>query len=1067
MDRKAINFKTDQRGLNMDPTNGAIIKGNQGYTPLTFENQIDDTFILSPYGTVSYASAGQDNKLVIPGMSVTEIPANKTKSFNYSNSNNMNPMQYAQAGGGADQQQQQMMQYISVYCQVVKGGEECAQEIIQHLQSKQVSDSEKNKLLTQIQNTVQKALQQQQQQEQQQQQAEMGQQDEEDQIDEEQQMQSQGMMEEGGQPCFDCFDHYNPSPQAQNLNWFYKEQGGQAYNEAFPQAQTYLPYMRKGETRPNFMFEEGGDTDDQWGGQYNLDQIYNAMKKGGLAMDPKKKKGSAFDPNSFQDYIKKGGGDKKKKVEQPQTPQPPRELILNQDPYYFHPNMGTTQTDFFNHQTFQGIPWYGLYGQGKAEGGWGLGMGDYAARERRYENNMSKDAYNAYLLQQYGTNNENEVDAILKARMLEGMVSPSEEDGDKPRKRKKYDDLEFTNVPEASEEDATENQDTRFTNAYTIEDDGSDIKDKKKRKKDLQFTTVTPDTTPIPAPSTTTPGTAKTLQEQFNELQKQAKGGSLKGFRIGGFDELDRDAMDAAGFDWKRYNNPNRAQRHFDRRENYQADPSDPMHQFDSYRGKGWRPQERQMREKYEQLMNQDDRFDASRYFNKNNAFRDWMGGMSSTNPNYDTRGWVKPPTNTNQPAAANSKTTTGTNSGTSSTPGAPAGPSTTPGNNTSATNPGTNNQGTSGSNFQHPANNTGYNPSGGYNVNGGYNPYASNALGQQLGNIFGGNPFLTGMTALGASMFPGAMGGAGMIPGMMPGMFGRSKFKMNLGVPGGGRWDLKGKNMAANILAMGALGSGYNTGAGLEGQGAQGNQGTQESNVYPQTGPNPNYIPYRMDAEDDPNKWGRIPSSTTNTYPQTGPNPNQLPYRMDQEDDPNKFGTYSTESPTAGFMPPLTGKKEGGDLSTYRFGSDAGDFKYVYRPGFNQQDFGNVVNSQAMVSGMLDAMDKKKQEKEQDERLSSMDTVSLTPFSQSASKNKNAAIGSTNAMGFNDYNPGSQNFGYDNFQPEYLGYSKMGGSILDYYEDGSEVDLAGLSPEEQQAFIDQIISAGGNVEFI
>jgi hypothetical protein len=34
------------------------------------------------------------------------------------------------------------------------------------------------------------------------------------------------MMEEGGEPCFDCYDHYNPSPQAQDLEWYYKKAKG-------------------------------------------------------------------------------------------------------------------------------------------------------------------------------------------------------------------------------------------------------------------------------------------------------------------------------------------------------------------------------------------------------------------------------------------------------------------------------------------------------------------------------------------------------------------------------------------------------------------------------------------------------------------------------------------------------------------------------------------------------------------------------------------------------------------------------------------------------------------------
>lgn len=86
-----------------------------------------------------------------------------------------------------------------------------------------------------------------------------------------------------------------------------KAEGG----EAFPQAQTYLPYDRPGETRPNFMFEKGGEPD-QYGGQSNIDDIYRIMKKGGIDYNPKKKKGGKFNHvEEFQKYLQKGGGLKK------------------------------------------------------------------------------------------------------------------------------------------------------------------------------------------------------------------------------------------------------------------------------------------------------------------------------------------------------------------------------------------------------------------------------------------------------------------------------------------------------------------------------------------------------------------------------------------------------------------------------------------------------------------------------------------------------------------------------------------------------------------------------------
>ena len=139
---------------------------------------------------------------------------------------------------------------------------------------------------------------------------------------------SMQVAKEGGEPCIGCFDKYNPSPQAQDLNWFYKKEGGEAFpqanmypeswagysgtlyatgGEAFPQAQTYLPYDRAGETRPNFMFAAGGSSD-QFGGQYTNDQVYKIMEAGGLNMDPKKKRGKGMSKDQFSDYLMKNGG---------------------------------------------------------------------------------------------------------------------------------------------------------------------------------------------------------------------------------------------------------------------------------------------------------------------------------------------------------------------------------------------------------------------------------------------------------------------------------------------------------------------------------------------------------------------------------------------------------------------------------------------------------------------------------------------------------------------------------------------------------------------------------------
>jgi hypothetical protein len=192
----------------------------------------------------------------------------------------------------------------------------------------------------------------------------------------------------------------------------------------------------------------------------------------------------------------------------------------------------------------------------------------------------------------------------------------------------------------------------------------------------------------------------------------------------------------------------------------------------------------------------------------------------------------------------------------------------------------------------------------------------------------------------------------------------------------------------------------------------------------------------------------------------------------MDQEDDPNKFGTYSTESPTAGFIPSLTGKKEGGDLRTYRFGDTTGDFKYVtHDPMFSSM--GKALNTSAFVSGVERGMMANKEGEDYTRMQNNSNTISnrlgyMGAANKTPTKNGTpSAVGTTNYMGMNAYTPGNQNFGYNNFASKPLMYSKFGGNILDHYEDGSEVDLSGLTPEEQQAFIQRIMEAGGSVEYI
>lgn len=299
---------THPEGQNLFPGQITAIEGYPQGTSITMKNT-KPQIALTPYGA-SYMMPNMDYKFA--GNMVAELPT-------------------AQAGG--QDQQQQLMQLIQTYAQM-KGMK--PEELIQKIQS--LPKDQQQQALQSIAQEVQQAMAQQQGAEQQE--AQAGQQDQEGAAD-----QQGEMMEEGGEPCFDCFDHYNPSPQAQDLNWYYKATGGEAFpqaavyphmyaqggeafpqantypedwasyhgnqymkgGEAFPQAQTYLPYDRAGETRPNFMFETGG--------QSSIDDIYQIMKKGGVDYNPSKKKGGKFDHvEEFQKYLEKGGGLKKYQV---------------------------------------------------------------------------------------------------------------------------------------------------------------------------------------------------------------------------------------------------------------------------------------------------------------------------------------------------------------------------------------------------------------------------------------------------------------------------------------------------------------------------------------------------------------------------------------------------------------------------------------------------------------------------------------------------------------------------------------------------------------------------------
>jgi hypothetical protein len=271
---------SNQEGQNLFPGYPTVIKG----TDITMKNT-EPQVAITPYGA-SYMSPGQDYSFAGDSAKATiaEFPI-------------------AQMGGQGTQEdgQEQLMQILQIYAQMKQIPIEKLVEQISAL-----SDKEKEQSITAIVEQVQSAMQEQQMQQQQMAAQQMS--------GNQQQM---PMAMAGGKACIDCEEQF---PQAQNLNWFYKAEGGEAFpqanpyphmyadgGEAFPQAQTYLPYDRPGETRPNFMFQSGG-LSDQYGGTTDIDQAYQIMKRGGMDMNPKKKKGGKFTPESFEEYVMKNGG---------------------------------------------------------------------------------------------------------------------------------------------------------------------------------------------------------------------------------------------------------------------------------------------------------------------------------------------------------------------------------------------------------------------------------------------------------------------------------------------------------------------------------------------------------------------------------------------------------------------------------------------------------------------------------------------------------------------------------------------------------------------------------------
>lgn len=262
-------FTTDKLGMYGDPEGNFVITSgsNVSRTPITTKYLQDQIIATTADGTT---------KMLPPGVDNIDLPSNTVLEMKY------------QMGAQVDDQQQQLMQLISAYCQVVGGGDNsCAEKVAQSLQKNP------EQMIQQMTATIQQAQQ------------EQGMQEEES--DEE------DMMEEGG--CIDCQEQF---PQAQNLNWFYKAQGGEAFpqantypeswasysgnqyagggeafpqanvyphmyfdggiTEAFPQAQTYLPYDRPGETRLNGMFQKGGTLYD-YVKSIGIDPSYQSRKK--------------------------------------------------------------------------------------------------------------------------------------------------------------------------------------------------------------------------------------------------------------------------------------------------------------------------------------------------------------------------------------------------------------------------------------------------------------------------------------------------------------------------------------------------------------------------------------------------------------------------------------------------------------------------------------------------------------------------------------------------------------------------------------------------------------------
>lgn len=248
---------SNQEGQNLFPGLPTFIKGNKKSTPITMKNT-SPQIGLTPYGA-SYMMPDEDYNFA--GDGVLEIPV-------------------AQAGGIQGGGEEELQQILMMYAQM-KGMK--PEELMQKLQS--LPEKQQQQAIQAIAQEVQQVMAQQQPQANQPQQEGMM-----------EQQQEMGMARYGGKACIDCEEQF---PQAQNLNWFYKMHGGEAFpqankypedwanysgtqyaqgGEAFPQAQTYLPYNKGSKPAPNFMFQQGGTLYD-YVKSMGLDPSYKSRKK--------------------------------------------------------------------------------------------------------------------------------------------------------------------------------------------------------------------------------------------------------------------------------------------------------------------------------------------------------------------------------------------------------------------------------------------------------------------------------------------------------------------------------------------------------------------------------------------------------------------------------------------------------------------------------------------------------------------------------------------------------------------------------------------------------------------